>query len=98
MAPDRRHAPRCRVLGRADMTRYRRSLRPCLATRVACHPPWPLPAQAPRLCGVDVLTPHRLAEALALKGERPAARAITGGTDVMVELNFDRSRPEAILD
>ncbi len=47
---------------------------------------------------MDVLTPHSLAEALALKGERPAARAITGGTDVMVELNFDRSRPEAILD
>ena len=45
-----------------------------------------------------MLTPHSLAEALALKGERPTARAIAGGTDLMVELNFDRSRPEAILD
>jgi CO/xanthine dehydrogenase FAD-binding subunit len=47
---------------------------------------------------VDVLTPHTLEEALALKAERPEARPIQGGTDLMVELNFDRARPEAILN
>jgi CO/xanthine dehydrogenase FAD-binding subunit len=47
---------------------------------------------------VDVLAPDNLAEALALKAERPDARPIAGGTDLMIELNFDRSRPEAILD
>src|SRR5918992_4897567 len=31
--------------------RYRRDLRPCLAPRVARHPPWPLPGQAPGLAG-----------------------------------------------
>ena len=33
-----------------------------------------------------------------LRAEHPAALAIRGGTDVMVELNFDRARPDAILD
>lgn len=33
-----------------------------------------------------------------MKAERPAALPISGGTDVMVELNFDRLRPDAILD
>ena len=33
-----------------------------------------------------------------LRAEHPGALAIRGGTDVMVELNFDRARPEAILD
>jgi CO/xanthine dehydrogenase FAD-binding subunit len=33
-----------------------------------------------------------------MRAEHPAALAIRGGTDVMVELNFDRARPEAILD
>jgi CO/xanthine dehydrogenase FAD-binding subunit len=33
-----------------------------------------------------------------MRAEYPAALAIRGGTDVMVELNFDRARPEAILD
>jgi CO/xanthine dehydrogenase FAD-binding subunit len=47
---------------------------------------------------VDVLTPRSLDEALALKAERPGAVPIEGGTDVMVELNFDRARPEAILN
>jgi CO/xanthine dehydrogenase FAD-binding subunit len=47
---------------------------------------------------VDVLTPRSLEEALALKAERPDAVPIEGGTDVMVELNFDRARPEAILN
>jgi CO/xanthine dehydrogenase FAD-binding subunit len=47
---------------------------------------------------VDVLTPHSLDEALALKAQRPDAVPIEGGTDVMVELNFDRARPQAILN
>ena len=47
---------------------------------------------------MDVLTPRSLDEALALKAEHPDALAIQGGTDVMVALNFDRARPEAILN
>ena len=47
---------------------------------------------------MDVLTPRSLDEALALKAERPEAVPIEGGTDVMVELNFDRARPPAILN
>jgi CO/xanthine dehydrogenase FAD-binding subunit len=47
---------------------------------------------------VDVLTPRSLDEALRLKSERPEAHPIAGGTDVMVELNFDRLRPEALLN
>jgi CO/xanthine dehydrogenase FAD-binding subunit len=47
---------------------------------------------------VDVLTPRSLDEALRLKAERPDALPIQGGTDVMVELNFDRGRPPAILN
>ena len=33
-----------------------------------------------------------------MKADRPEALPILGGTDVMVELNFDRRRPEAVLD
>jgi CO/xanthine dehydrogenase FAD-binding subunit len=47
---------------------------------------------------VEVLTPRTLDEALELKAERPDALPIQGGTDVMVELNFDRARPAAILN
>ena len=47
---------------------------------------------------VDVLTPRTLEEALRLKAELPAAVPIQGGTDLMVELNFDRSRPGALLN
>jgi CO/xanthine dehydrogenase FAD-binding subunit len=47
---------------------------------------------------VDVLTPRSLDEALRLKAERPEAWPIQGGTDVMVELNFDRARPPALLN
>src|SRR5438034_4010193 len=51
-----------------------------------------------RLTPVDVLTPRTLDEALRMKAERPAALPIQGGTDVMVELNFDRARPPALLN
>ena len=47
---------------------------------------------------MDILTPRSLDEALALKAERPEAVPIQGGTDLLVELNFDRRRPEAILN
>jgi CO/xanthine dehydrogenase FAD-binding subunit len=47
---------------------------------------------------VDVLTPRSLDEALRLKAERSEAVPIQGGTDVMVELNFDRARPPALLN
>jgi CO/xanthine dehydrogenase FAD-binding subunit len=47
---------------------------------------------------VDVLTPRSLEEALRIKAQAPWAVPIQGGTDVMVELNFDRSRPEALLN
>jgi CO/xanthine dehydrogenase FAD-binding subunit len=47
---------------------------------------------------MNVLTPNSLDEALALKAEHPDAVPIQGGTDLMVELNFDRARPETILN
>jgi CO/xanthine dehydrogenase FAD-binding subunit len=47
---------------------------------------------------MDVLTPRSLDEALALKAEHPDAVPIEGGTDVMVDLNFDRARPRALLN
>jgi CO/xanthine dehydrogenase FAD-binding subunit len=47
---------------------------------------------------MEVLTPRTLDEALVLKSERAEAVPIQGGTDLMVALNFDRTRPEAILN
>jgi CO/xanthine dehydrogenase FAD-binding subunit len=47
---------------------------------------------------VDVLTPTTLAEALRLKAEHPDAWPVQGGTDVMVALNFDRARPDRVLN
>ena len=47
---------------------------------------------------MEVLAPRSLDEALRLKAERPDAVPIQGGTDVMVELNFDRARPPALLN
>ena len=44
------------------------------------------------------MTPRTLAEALRVKAERPDAVPIEGGTDVMVELNFDRGRPAVLLN
>jgi CO/xanthine dehydrogenase FAD-binding subunit len=54
--------------------------------------------EANTLRAVDVLTPRTLDEALRLKAERIEAVPIQGGTDVMVELNFDRARPPALLN
>lgn len=47
---------------------------------------------------MEVLRPRTLEEALALKARTPEAVPIAGGTDLMVELNFDRRRPPVILD
>jgi CO/xanthine dehydrogenase FAD-binding subunit len=47
---------------------------------------------------VEFLRPATWADALTAKAEYPTAVPIAGGTDVMVELNFDRRRPPALLD
>jgi CO/xanthine dehydrogenase FAD-binding subunit len=47
---------------------------------------------------MEVIRPTSLAEALAARAEHTEALPIAGGTDVMVELNFDKARPPAILD
>lgn len=47
---------------------------------------------------MEFLRPATWDEALAAKAENPSALPISGGTDVMVELNFDRHRPSAVLD
>ncbi len=47
---------------------------------------------------MEVLSPRTLEEALRLKSEQPEAVPVEGGTDVMVELNFDRRRPPALLN
>jgi CO/xanthine dehydrogenase FAD-binding subunit len=47
---------------------------------------------------MEFLRPATLADALAAKAEYPGALAIQGGTDVMVEMNFDRHRPPALID
>jgi CO/xanthine dehydrogenase FAD-binding subunit len=47
---------------------------------------------------VEILAPDTWEDALALKAQQPDALPIAGGTDVMVELNFDRRRPAAMLD
>jgi CO/xanthine dehydrogenase FAD-binding subunit len=47
---------------------------------------------------MDFHQPSTLDEALRLKAEHPDAVPIAGGTDVMVELNFDARRPPALLD
>ena len=47
---------------------------------------------------MEFLQPPTWADALAVKAERPDAVPLAGGTDVMVEVNFDQSRPSALLD
>ena len=47
---------------------------------------------------MEFIQPLNLSEALEAKGAHPYAVPIRGGTDVMVELNFARSRPDAVLD
>jgi CO/xanthine dehydrogenase FAD-binding subunit len=47
---------------------------------------------------MEFLQPATWSEALAMKAAHPDALPIAGGTDVMVEINFDRKRPGAIID
>ena len=47
---------------------------------------------------MDFLQPASWDEALAVKAASPSALPVAGGTDVMVELNFDARRPPALLD
>jgi CO/xanthine dehydrogenase FAD-binding subunit len=47
---------------------------------------------------MEFLQPTSWPEALEAKAANPKAVPIQGGTDVMVELNFDRHRPPALLD
>jgi CO/xanthine dehydrogenase FAD-binding subunit len=47
---------------------------------------------------MDFLRASTWARALELKAERPDAVPICGGTDVMVEMNFRKHRPSALLD
>jgi len=44
------------------------------------------------------LTPSTLEEALEERAAHPEAVAVAGGTDLMVAVNFGRSRPPALLD
>jgi len=47
---------------------------------------------------MDFLYARSWDDALAALAERPEAVPISGGTDLMVDLNFDRRRPDALLD
>ncbi|MFG2293817.1 FAD binding domain-containing protein [Streptomyces sp. NPDC048603] len=47
---------------------------------------------------MEFLRPSGWEEALAIKAELPTALPIAGGTDIMVEINFDHRRPDALLD
>ncbi len=47
---------------------------------------------------MEFLQPATWSEALAMKSAHPEALPIAGGTDVMVEINFDRARPATIID
>jgi CO/xanthine dehydrogenase FAD-binding subunit len=47
---------------------------------------------------MDFLRPVTWEDALAARAARPGALPVQGGTDVMVEINFDARRPEALLD
>lgn len=47
---------------------------------------------------MDFLRPASWEEALAAKAEHPNAVPLAGGTDVMVEINFDHRRPAYLMD
>jgi CO/xanthine dehydrogenase FAD-binding subunit len=47
---------------------------------------------------MDVVSPKSLDDALRVKAENPDSVPIQGGTDVMVDLNFDRRRPELLVN
>ena len=47
---------------------------------------------------MEVLQPTSWGDALAARRDNPEAVPLAGGTDLLVELNFDRRRPETIID
>ncbi len=47
---------------------------------------------------MEFIQPASWSDALAIKAATPAAVPLAGGTDLMVELNFDARRPELLLD
>ncbi|WP_129843099.1 FAD binding domain-containing protein [Streptomyces sp. RFCAC02] len=47
---------------------------------------------------MEFLRPADLPEAVAVKAAHPDAVPLSGGTDLMVELTFDRRRPERVVD
>jgi CO/xanthine dehydrogenase FAD-binding subunit len=47
---------------------------------------------------MEFLAPATWSDALSARSEHPGAVPIAGGTDVMVELNFDRHRPDVLID
>jgi CO/xanthine dehydrogenase FAD-binding subunit len=47
---------------------------------------------------MEFLQPVGWTEALEVKAAHPEALPLWGGTDVMVDVNFGRARPEAVLD
>jgi CO/xanthine dehydrogenase FAD-binding subunit len=47
---------------------------------------------------VTLIQPTSWPEALEARAQHPEAVAVAGGTDVLVELNFGRLRPSALLD
>ena len=47
---------------------------------------------------MEYLRPRNWSDAVALKTEDPSVVPINGGTDLMVEINFARRRPPALLD
>src|SRR5262249_4597673 len=57
--------------------------------------PW---AREPYSSPMGVLTPRSLAQAAALQARPPGSLPIPGGIDVMVAFNFDRARPEVVLN
>src|SRR5499433_2468303 len=50
------------------------------------------------LCLMEFFRPTTWPDALAVKAAHPEALPLAGGTDVMVDVNFDRVRPPALLD
>ena len=47
---------------------------------------------------IEFLQPTTRQEALETRAAHPEALLISGGTDVMVDLNFDRGRPDVVMD
>ena len=47
---------------------------------------------------MDVVLPRTLDEALERRAAEPESVPIAGGTDLMVEINFDKIRPQTLID